>query len=116
MKSNDETKCGEADRNRLQSIVSLLIGLFQNTEVIMLMATSMLVTGIGDETRWDNFGCWLWIKYISKITNIIKKVATIMILSSTVPGRLVIPTISQRTRSKWNHRFVRDGRKLILAG
>ena len=68
MKSNDETKCGEADRNRLQSIVSLLIGLFQNTEVIMSMATSMLVTGIGGETCSDNFGCWLWIKYISKIT------------------------------------------------
>ena len=56
MKSNDETKCGEADRNRLQSIVSLLIGLFQNTEVIMLAATSMLVTDVGDETYWRQIG------------------------------------------------------------
>ena len=65
MKSNDETKCGEADRNRLQSIVSLLIGLFQNNEVIMLAATSMLVTDVGDETYWRH------------------KVANIMILSPT---------------------------------
>ena len=47
MKSNDETKCAEGDRNRLQSIVTLLIGPFQKTLVL-------LVRSSGHQCHWFN--------------------------------------------------------------